>query len=112
DQGIVTEGNFRKISRPLAESTGRLETRRRYLERRQIESSGDLNRVRPYRFNRSTFQLFCEVHHSRNGDGVLCCVCNIEAAMSTCSTITTIVQALTVSLFVTCLVTVWRTTGT
>jgi hypothetical protein len=32
--------------------------------------------------------------------------------MSTCSTITTIVQALTVSLFVTCLVTVWRTTGT
>ena len=31
--------------------------------------------------------------------------------MSNCSTITNIVQALTVSLFVTCLMTVWRTAG-
>ena len=34
-----------------------------------------------------------------------------EAAMTACSTITKTVQALTVSLFLTCVMTVWRTAG-
>ena len=34
-----------------------------------------------------------------------------EAAMTACSTITKTVQALTLSLFVTCLMAVWHTAG-